>query len=142
MPSAGSRPCADDDREEGKEKMNNRTNATNRANTSNRTNTTNRTNFSPDKSELWTNIQGLCRVKTSSFSDFLVSQTSLYKKLDDQPFYFNIAVKFVNCPKLPEGTALIDIKSGFMANDTYYSKKLKDYVEVLSLVVTDYEVVE
>ena len=130
--------------------MNNRTNTTNRANTTNRTNTTNRANttnksnanFSPDRSELWTNIQGLCRVKTTTFSDFLVSQTSLYKKLDDTPFYYNIAVKFVNCPKLPEGTAWIDIKSGFIANDTYYSKKLKDYVEVLSLVVSDYEVVE
>ena len=144
MPSAGSRPCADDDREEGKEKMNNRANTTNRTNATNRTNTANKSiaNFSPDKSELWTNIQGLCRVKTSIFSDFLVSQTSLYKKLDDTPFYYNIAVKFVNCPKLPEGTAWIDIKSGFIANDTYYSKKLKDYVEVLSLVVTDYEVVE
>lgn len=121
--------------------MNNRANTTNRTNTTNRANTSNKSN-APDKSELWTNIQGLCRVKTNSFSDFLVSQTSLYKKLDDQPFYFNIAVKFVKCPKLPEGTAWIDIKSGFIANDTYYSKKLKDYVEVLSLVVTDYEVVE
>ena len=130
--------------------MNNRTNTTNRANTTNRTNATNRANtsnksnanFAPDKTELWTNIQGLCRVKTTLFSEFLVSQTSVYKKLDDKPFYFNITVKFVNCPKLPEGTAWIDIKSGFIANDTYYSEKLKDYVEVLSLVVIDYEVVE
>lgn len=130
--------------------MNNRTNTTNRANTTNRTNTANRTNtndrananFAPDMSEMWTNIQGFCRVKTASFSEFLSSRTSLYKKVDDKPFYFNIAVRFVNCPKLPEGTTWIDIKSGFIANDTYYSKKLKDYVEVLSLVVTDYEVVE
>lgn len=130
--------------------MNNRTNATNRANTTNRTNTTNRANtdnksnakFAPDKSELWTNIQGLCRVDTTTFSDFLVSQTSLYKKLDEAPFYYNIAVKFVNCPKLPEGKAWIDIKSGFIVNDTYFSKKIRDYVETLSIVVTDYEVIE
>ena len=124
--------------------MTNRTNVTNRTNATNRANTTNKStaNFSPDKSELWSNIQGFCRVKTTSFLDFLVSQASLYKKLDDTPFYYNIAVKFVNCPKLPEGTTWIDIKSGFIANDTYYSKKLKDYVEALSLVVTDYEVVE
>ena len=124
--------------------MNNRTNATNRTNTTNRANTTNKSNaiFSPDMSDLWTNIQGFCRVKTTSFSEFLSSRTSLYKKVDDKPFYFNIAVRFANCPKLPEGTAWIDIKSGFIANDTYYSKKLRDYVEILSLIVTDYEVVE
>ena len=124
--------------------MNNRTNTTNKANTTNRANTANRanTNFTPDKSELWTNIQGLCRVKTTSFSEFLVSQTSVYKRVDDKPFYFNITVRFVNCPKLPEGTAWIDIKSGFIVNNTYYSHKLKDYVESLSLIVADYEVVE
>ena len=121
--------------------MTNRTNVTNRTNATNRTNTANKI-FEPDMSELWTNIHGLCRVKTTSFSEFLSSRTSLYKKVDDKPFYFNIAVRFANCPKLPEGTAWIDIKSGFIANDTYYSKKLKDYVEVLSLIVTDYEVIE
>ena len=118
--------------------MYNRTNTTNRANTVNKSNA----NFAPDMSELWTNIHGLCRVKTASFSEFLSSRTSLYKKVDDRPFYFNIAVRFVNCPKLPDGTSCFDIKSGFIANDTHYSKNLKDYVEVVSLVVTDYEVVE
>lgn len=97
--------------------------------------------FKPNTDEMWTNVHGVCRVNTRDFNGNLFSQTALYKKVNDEPFYFNIGIKFVNCPKLPEGTAWIDIKAGFIANDTYYSKKLRDYFETLSIIVTDYEVI-